>query len=278
MAEIANVEIVTNARQTAVSVTPPPQPEYTSPPANPTNTATAMPLPTNTPAPTATQTPTVTPTPTATPIPQCEIRGPAPGDMLAIVTKTYGLSRDYAPGDLVPLADYLPMSNTLGYPSEIRAVAVGPLVQMVRDMEAEGLQPWVMSGYRSYAAQAYAWDKWYAKYPDRVDQLSAPPGHSEHQLGTAVDFGTPELSEVAGPGFEFHTYFYKTGVGVWLAENAHKYGFSLSYPANSQETTGFTYEPWHYRYVGIEMATLLFETNQFLTQYQLANQPEPCVP
>ena len=109
--------------------------------------------------------------------------------------------------------------------------------------------------------------------------VSAPPGHSEHQLGTAVDFGSPELADVVGePDIEFHTYFFKTSEGAWLLENAHRYGFTLSYTRETFELTGLYYEPWHYRYVGVEMATHLKELGQTLTQYQLANQPEPCIP
>ncbi len=199
-------------------------------------------------------------------------------DLMTVVTKTYGLSGDYAPTDLVPLSDYLPQHVTLGYPTEVRQIMVEPLVQMVTDMQTTGLQVWVMSGYRSYAAQSIAYNKWVEKYPDRADILSARPGHSEHQLGTTVDFGTPELEAIVGPGFEFHTYFYKTQVGIWLAENAHRYGFTLSFPLEATEITGFYYEPWHYRYVGVEAATRLKEMGLSLTEFGLANQPQPCVP
>ena len=233
-------------------------------------TATPLPLPTPTPAPTA--------TPTATPIGPCDGRMPN-GDLLTIVTKTYGLSSGYAPDDLVPLADYLGNDVTLGYPIYLRAVMIEPLLQMIRDMQAAGLEPQILSGYRAYSEQAAAYAKWAAEFPDRVDILSAPPGHSEHQLGTTLDFGSPHLAEYSGdPTLQFHTYFYKTPEGVWLSENAWKYGFTLSYPRESQELTGFFYEPWHYRYVGVEMATILQNAGTYLTAYQLVNQPEPCIP
>ena len=240
----------------------------------------ALPSPTVTPPPTATPTPTLAPTatPTATPIGPCDGRMPN-GDLLTIVTKTYGLSPSYAPDDLVPLADYLGNDVTLGYPIYVRVVLVEPLLQMIRDMQAAGLQPQILSGYRAYSEQAAAYAKWAAEFPDRVDILSAPPGHSEHQLGTTLDFGSPRLPEYTGdPTLQFHTYFYKTPEGVWLAENAWKYGFTLSYPREGQELTGFFYEPWHYRYVGVEMATTLQNANSYLTAFQLANQPEPCIP
>lgn len=237
---------------------------------SPPPTATAFPTPTLTPAPSA--------TPTATPIGPCDGRMPD-GDLLTIVTKTYGLSPSYAPDDLVPLGDYLNSDVTLGYPTLVRSVMIPSLVQMIQDMQAAGLSPQILSGYRAYSEQAAAYAKWAAEFPDRVDILSAPPGHSEHQLGTTIDFGSPHLSEYSGdPTLQFHTYFYKTPEGVWLGENAWKYGFILSYPREAQELTGFFYEPWHYRYVGREMAATLHEAGTYLTAYQLANQPGPCIP
>ena len=229
-------------------------------------------------------TPTISPSPTAvstpspTPIGPCDNRMPE-DDLLAVVTLDYDLSRDYEPSDLVPLADWLPMSVTLGYPSEIRDEALEPLLTMIEDMRSEGLAPRVMSAYRSYAAQAIAWNKWNQLYPEHASIISAPPGHSEHQLGTVVDFGSPELADIVGQvDIEFHTYFYKTSEGQWLAENANKYGFTLSYPPEAFEATGFFYEPWHYRYIGVEMAAKLREMELTLTEYQLANQSEPCIP
>ena len=254
----------------------------TLPPPSIDPSTTVAQLPANTPAPTTTPSPTPTttpsPTPTATPIGPCTAR--LPGDNLfTIVTQTYGLSRDYAPQDLVLLTDYLPVDVTLGFPTELRQVALGPLIQMIADMQNAGLQPWILSGYRSYSAQAISWEKWNREEPERAAILSARPGHSEHQLGTTIDFGSLELAEITGiPDIEFHTYFYQTSEGIWLAENAHHYGFTLSYPRDAQEITGFFYEPWHYRYVGEEMATFLHNSETYLTEYQLRNQPEPCIP
>lgn len=200
-------------------------------------------------------------------------------DLYTIVTLTYGLSRDYEPSDLVELSGYLSSDVTLGYPTQLRRIAIGPLVQMIADMQAAGLHPQIISGYRSYSAQAIARQKWLEKEPERANILSAPPGFSEHQLGTVVDFGSPELAEIVGqPDIEFHTWFYKTSEGAWLLENAYKYGFTLSYPFEATEVTGFFYEPWHYRYVGVEMATHLKEQAISLTQHQLESEPAPCVP
>ncbi len=234
--------------------------------------------PTLEPSPPPTATPTATATPSATPIGPCRGRIPD-DDLLVVVTLTYGLSADFVPDDLVPLANALPVQVTMGYPSEIREVALGPLVTMIEAMQAEGLQPHIISAYRSFAAQAIAWDKWNERYPEHANIISAPPGFSEHQLGTVVDFGSPELAGIVGDEeIEFHTYFYKTSEGIWLAENAYRYGFTLSYPVEAFDISGFYYEPWHYRYVGVAMATVLHEEGISLTEFQLANNPEPCIP
>lgn len=240
----------------------------------PTVSATPTPLPTFTPA--ATNTPP--PTPTSEPLRPCDQRIPD-DSLLPIVTQKFGLSRDFAPSDLVKLSEALPNRVTLGYPSEIRRVALQPLVEMIGAMEAAGLKPFIISGYRSYATQSIAWNKWLDREPDRAAILSAPPGHSEHQLGTTIDFGSPELPGIVGEeDIQFHTYFYMTSESRWLEDNAHQYGFTLSYPRDSFELTGFYYEPWHYRYVGVELASQLKEAGQFLTAYQFETQPLPCLP
>ena len=149
-------------------------------------------------------------------------------------------------------------------------------------MQPAGLQPQILSGYRSYSAQSIAFDKWLTEFPERAVILSAPPGHSEHQLGTTLDFGSPTLADyIDDPELkdqQFHTYFFKTPEGLWLTENAHNYGFTLSYPRQASELTGFYYEPWHYRYVGTEMATQLQQASLSLAEFQLNNQLEPCIP
>ncbi len=234
----------------------------------------ALPPPSLTPQPTITNTPsptpTATPSPSPTPVPlsPCTQRVPSDDDLLTIVTLRYPISEEYEPADLVPLADYFDRDITFGYPTELREIVIAPLVQMIDAMHAAGLRPQIISGYRSYYQQNIAWNKWSELEPERAAMLSAPPGHSEHQLGTTLDFGSPELAEIVDDEeIEFHTYFYKTGEGKWLREHAHEYGFDLSYPREASELTGFFYEPWHFRYIGVELATQLVEEGRSLTAY-----------
>jgi D-alanyl-D-alanine carboxypeptidase len=255
----------------------PPTAEPLQPTLPPPPTVTSIPTVTSSP----TNAPTDTPSPTATwtppPIGLCENRIPPDDDLLTLVTHLYGLSRDYQPGDIVPLSDYFPVNITLGYQTEVRQVVIAPLQAMIRDMEAAGLRPFIISGYRSYSAQSIAWAKWVEYNPDYAAGLSARPGHSEHQLGTTIDFGSPELEAVTGiEDIEFHTYFYMTSEGAWLIQHAHEYGFTMSFPPDTLEITGFYYEPWHYRYVGVELATLLKQQDIYLIKYLLENFPLPC--
>ena len=196
-----------------------------------------------------------------------------------MISLQYGIGKAYAPSGLVPLSDYFDHDITFGYPTEMRLIAVEPLVQLIDAMHAAGLQPQIISGYRSYYSQGIAWDKWSELEPERAIMLSAPPGHSEHQLGTTLDFGSPELADIVGDeDIEFHTYFYKTSEGEWLREHAHEYGFDLSYPREASELTGFYYEPWHFRFIGVELATELYEEGVSLTEYLMETAVfPPCI-
>lgn len=168
-----------------------------------------------------------------------------------------GFDRDYTPADLVDISGSIKTANNeiicLSYP------AATQLIIMAKDMARLGLKLVVNSGFRSYDDQEILHENYApiaktVKYP-RV----APAGHSEHQSGLAVDVAS-ELS----PG-----KFATSKESAWLHEHAHLYGFLVSYPENGEDKTGFMYEPWHLRYVGIENAVLLHEAN-----YTLAFKPE----
>ncbi len=218
--------------------------------------------------------------PSNNPIVPCGQRKPAADDLLTVVSAAFGISADYAPRDLVRLDKYLAATVVYGDQLRVRFLIVDPLVKMIKAMQAQGLRPRVLSGYRSYTSQAAARQKALDQYPDRADLVSALPGHSEHQLGLAIDFGSPELAAIVGdPGIEFHSDFDETSEGYWLDAHAHEYGFSLSYPLGAYNWTGFAYEPWHYRYVGVELAAYLRDTGQSLTQFVMQARPVlPCIP
>lgn len=231
------------------------------------------------PAPSATAGPTGTPVPgtatlepTATEVPgatqtaiykaDCALYNQVAPDLLTLVNKNLALPRDFQPIDLaiVPLNP----KNVAFQPIPLRRVAHQSLLDMLDAMNQAGLSIWVMSGYRSYSDQELAYEKWLKLYPDRAPDISAVPGHSEHQLGLAVDFSTPYMNNLYND--YFNVAFFNTPEGQWLNKQAAYYGFTLSYPSWATQLTGYAYEPWHYRYVGI-LARDLLTRNITLTQY-----------
>jgi D-alanyl-D-alanine carboxypeptidase len=187
-----------------------------------------------------------------TPADDCALYDPA-NPLLTLVDRETALPRDFAPTDLITLT--LPSRNDWILPLRGHAEIEPPLLDMLDAANQTGLALRVVSAYRSYTEQALAFQKWAEWYPDRANALSAEPGHSEHQLGTAVDFTTPEIQ--ARMPNRFHVDFALTPEGKWLAAHAAGYGFTLSYPEWATEQTGYEWEPWHYRYVGAAVAQLL---------------------
>ena len=243
----------------------------------------STPAPTATPAPAATLpppivqiTPGLTPGPaspsasTPTPLapsptvdPECALYSVNPDLLTPIVNRDSGLPSDFEPTDLE--TPRLEFRNAYIVPIRVRHILLEPLYQLLEAANAQSLQIIAASGYRSYAEQAVAYESWKKEFPDRADTISAKPGHSEHQLGTAIDFSAAYMQ--AEHGQVFHTDFYKKPEGWWLYENSYKYGFTLSYPAWAEQVTGYQWEPWHFRYVGIELATYLFEAKMTVTEY-----------
>jgi len=221
------------------------------------------------------------PLPTADPIIlSCAQRKPKSDDLLVVITDAFGISPDYVPRDLVQLDKVLPNGVVSSSLVKVRRVMVEPLISMTTDMRAARLEPIVRSGYRSYYHQMDVYRDWQKKYPDRAGLISAIPGHSEHQLGLAIDLYSSELPDLVGDStVVFNSDFDETSEGKWLAQNAHKYGFTMSYPLDAMAWTGLVYEPWHYRYVGVELATYLYASGQFLTKFLMESRPVlPCVP
>ena len=135
----------------------------------------------------------------------------------------------------------------------------------------ENEKVFVTSAYRSYEYQQTLFEKYILtemaeKGISReeaeaiVSATSAREGESEHQSGLCVDF-------IQNGKLELENSFEKTRAFEWLTKNAHKYGFILRYPKNKEEITGYTYEPWHFRYVGIDAATVIYEDNICLEEY-----------
>ena len=134
------------------------------------------------------------------------------------------------------------------------------LESMLKKAYGENMDMRVVSAYRSYNKQREVKDVWIKIYgKEKADTFSADPGFSEHQLGTTVDLTDPETIRLCQDFLCPH--FAKSRTYQWLLKNAHHYGFTLSYPENN----GFyTYEPWHWRFVGIDLAKYLKQENKYL--------------
>lgn len=155
---------------------------------------------------------------------------------ILIANKTYALPSDYNPG-LDP--------TTKNYFEKLSIAAA-----------EEGLDIYLSSGFRSYEYQSQIYNNYSNIYgSETADTFSARPGHSEHQTGLAIDVNTIDDS------------FAGTPEAIWLAEHAHEFGFIIRYPADKVDITGYKYEPWHIRYLGVELATDVYNSGLCLEEY-----------
>ncbi len=180
-------------------------------------------------------------------------------DLLVLVNKEYKLPQSYTPSDLV-LASNAGIRRGGSY--YLRSILIDDLRNMVNAAIADSIDLSMVSGYRSYSTQASTYNYWVSvNGQDGGDKISARPGHSQHQLGTAIDFSSSEVSDGLGGSF------YTTKAAAWLYENSWKYGFVISYPSGYEAVTGYSYESWHYRYIGIANAKEMHDSGMILELY-----------
>lgn len=179
------------------------------------------------------------------------------GGTLFLVNRDFVLASDYKPEDLV-VPDV-----RLTYPdTTMRAEAAGALEEMFAAAKEEAGHTLIgVSGFRSYGQQASIYERKIKNAGKKQAMLLvAPPGASEHQLGLAMDLGTPQNQKL-------NQAFGDTQAGAWVRENCHRFGFIIRYKAEWTEITGYADEPWHVRYVGKEHAQRIFEMNIPLEYY-----------
>lgn len=165
-------------------------------------------------------------------------------DDVIIVNKTYSLPSNFVPNNLVTINGYI---RIVDYVKDAYNV-------LKSDSSVLGLNIYASSGYRSYSDQKYIYDN-YVRMDGMVkaDTYSARAGYSEHQTGLAIDLNTVDMS------------FDGTGESNWLKDNCWKYGFIIRYPKDKENITGYMYEPWHIRYVGKELARVLYNNGNWLS-------------
>lgn len=176
------------------------------------------------------------------------------------------VEEDYVPPDLVSVSE-----AGISGPGLIRAVAIDDLRAMTEAAAANGTPIEVNSPYRSYAEQVASFNGWVAVdgYDDAIT-YSMRPGHSEHQLGLTIDF-----QALGGPS-ALQGDWYTTPTGRWMYDNSWQYGWVLSYPLGEggaifSQATCFHYEPWHYRYLGREVAKAVHDSGLTIREYLWTN-------
>jgi len=157
-------------------------------------------------------------------------------DGVVIANKKYSLPSNYNPG--------------------VSEEAYNQFLKLNKDAAEIGYDIPLLSGFRSYSNQNTIYYNYVSIHgQEEADTFSARPGHSEHQTGLAFDVGKLDYE------------YGETKEGIWLNENAHKYGFIIRYPEGKQHITGYRYEPWHIRYLGLELATKVYNSGLTLEEY-----------
>lgn len=170
-------------------------------------------------------------------------------DGIIIANKGYDLPKDFSPG-----------RNPEAYDA---------FLKMRQDASKEGITLRLSTTYRSYSAQQHIYRTFVNRSgKERADTYSARAGYSEHQTGLAFDIGG------ADPDFRLKQALGTMKEGLWMAKNAPRYGFILRYPKGKQDMTGYMYEPWHFRYVGVSLALRITETGLTLDEYLGVVAPE----
>lgn len=178
-----------------------------------------------------------------------------------LVNRQHSISRRYVPDDLRTVVAH-------GVSQTMREEAATALEQLFEAAKEAGVPLSTVSGFRSYSKQSTIYSRKVNSVGVKAaDRVSARPGTSEHQLGLAMDVakkGTSSLTKA----------FAKTEQGQWVCENAHKFGFIVRYLEGYEDVTGYSYEPWHIRYVGVEYATAIYQSGLPMELYMSGHRLE----
>ena len=177
-------------------------------------------------------------------------------DYLILVNKYYHLNADYVPDDLVSVSN----RYYYGENHQIRSVVYDAFIDMWNAANNEGIYLIINSSYRTYAEQQQVYDSYKdSRGTTYADSIAARPGYSEHQTGLAIDIFSTEYTTTSN--------FKGSPAHQWLINHAYQYGFIQRYDEDTEEITGFAEEAWHWRYVGVEVATYLHEHDITFDEY-----------
>ena len=170
---------------------------------------------------------------------------------LILVNKYNYLNKEYVPNDLEEISS----TCNMGYSNKLRSIARSSFEKMCLKAREEGINLYSVSAYRSYYNQEKIYNNNLKVNSSNTDTYLAKAGYSEHQSGLAVDINKIDSS------FSYTIEYY------WLKNNAHDFGFIERYPLNKERITGYKYEPWHFRYVGEEVASIIKEEDITFDEY-----------
>ena len=183
-------------------------------------------------------------------------------DYTILVNKENLLSKDYVPETMVEIHEPMGSKIDTTYMNRLDKEAYASFKLMQRDALKLGYEIFIDSSYRSYEYQERVFNATaLEKGLDHAIKFVAPPGGSEHQTGLAIDIIFRRNGEMLEEQKEIDPEI------IWLFANSYKYGFILRYPKGKEDITGFNFEPWHFRYVGLELAQELHENNETLEEY-----------
>lgn len=177
-------------------------------------------------------------------------------DYLMLVNKYYHLDSSYTPTDLVNISN----RYYYGEGHQIRDVVYDAFIDMWNQANNDGIYLIINSSYRTYEEQQQVYDSYKdSRGTTYADSIAARPGYSEHQTGLSLDIFSTEYTTTSN--------FKDSPAHEWLVNNAYKYGFIQRYTEDTEELTGFAEEAWHWRYVGVEVATYLHEHDITFDEY-----------
>ncbi|UOR13236.1 M15 family metallopeptidase [Halobacillus amylolyticus] len=184
-----------------------------------------------------------------------------PKSIQVVVNKQRKLPEGYKPPDLV-VPDVPFYFNEFHPKKQMREEAAKALEELFAGAKKNGIDLVAASGYRSYERQKSIYQQNVAERGEKeANQFSAKPGTSEHQTGLAMDVTSAQMA------FKLKQSFRQTDEGEWLANHAHEYGFVIRYLKGKSDITGYSYEPWHLRYVGKDISTTIHNQEETLEEF-----------